>query len=147
MNECDARILAFGIDCEGFITIAKQEGPNMPSYYGVMGLGCTSKTLRDVAYELAGVGKLYTTPVRSKYPNWKELYRWVTIGRKGAVQICEKIQPHLRLKQKQADNIIELYSFYSTRFPPSDCDIHKILARKEELYQETRLLNKRGGLK
>jgi hypothetical protein len=144
MNECDARVLAFGIDCEGYISIMKNVN-RIPTYYGQVGLGCTDKILRDTAYELAGVGNLYTTDVRSKYPNWKLLYRWQANGRRDAVPLCKQIKPYLTLKQKQAENLIELYSFYSTRFPPTE-GLAEILARKEELYQETRLLNKRGEL-
>ena len=138
ISETDARVLAYGVDCEGFISITKQRN----NYSAAVGIGCTAKLIVDKAQELAGgIGCRYITDVRSNYPNWKKLYRWVVHGIQAAV-VCAAIRPYLVEKEKQATNVIDFYK--GGKIYPGTTVPLGIVNKRRDLYQKNRLLNHRG---
>lgn len=136
--------LAMGFDGEGHITIARTDRPRIRKnrnnaldtavrYSIAMGITNTDVRLMHWLQKNFG-GQYYTSP--SKNPLWKTKHRWQVIGRKEQERILLGILPYLVLKREQAIIALDFIRMNSEINP----------AKRQDLYEKTKVLNKRGKL-
>lgn len=130
------------IDGEGTITICTVA--KTKSYVPKIAVSNTDKQSIDIFVKEFG-GKV-RLKVWKKHKNWKPCYEWSLTYNK-ALATIEKLQPYLKIKNKQAFIVLKLknierYNGATLRWNPSlKASIHK---KMQKLKNQVQLLNKRG---
>jgi hypothetical protein len=151
----EIQYLAGITDGEGYIglNIKKQlkskqsKNKNLQGYYyswsAHMTVSNTHKNVLDILCKEWNVGRVNisktTEWLRKRGENVKEAYVWA-IEPNDMRKILPILVPHLRIKQRQAYLLIEALAIMRTRR-------HKTLEQKQrmdEIYNEVKLLNKKG---
>jgi len=145
------KLIAWSIEWEGCISLskAKRSRGHAFQYVPVIMLCNTRKKLVDAFQQLVGYGKVYNHRMYVG-SNRKDLFKWQIVNLAQTKQLCEEILPHLITKKRNAELLLE---FCNIRMNP---DIRKGVVmskgqntwsvRIDKIYQELRILNKRGIL-
>lgn len=142
MKEEDVKLsyLAGIIDGEGTIGIFKHK----QAYRITLKVANTSEQLIIYLHENFGGNKM--GPYNDKKENHKDMFEWHCTSRK-AIEIIEKVKPYLIVKNTQAALAIQAWeetfkNSYSRNGPNR---IQKyVIDKREEYYQQMKLLNFRG---
>lgn len=141
-NEFMLARLAMAVDCEGSITIAKQQDSRRKGgyrYYIVVHIYNTNEGLIDWFVSNFGFSKhQHGTPNK---PNHKQSYVAYATRFK-AEQVLYGIKPYLIIKGRLADLALELQSTMTHGNKLGVPDF--ILQQREWLWQEARALNQKG---
>lgn len=130
--------LAAIIDGEGTIGITKQKERH---YYIRLNVNNTSEALIDYLQENYGGNK--GGPYKEKVINHKDRFVWTCENRE-AIELIEKIELYLIIKQEQAELAIKAYKdtfknrYNGRKTPKYACD------KREQYYQQMKKLNQRG---
>ena len=157
MNREDLIWCAGIIDADGSIYITKlSPGPRRKrtTYVGKIYVGNTSKKMVDEFREIFG-GSV-TLDSRKDLPNSKPFWHW-NAGPKLSREILKAVLPFLKIKNRQAEIILEFSKFSKLskkravkrdslgRVTGSSVEYNsEILKQMEELYDEIKSLNQRG---
>lgn len=132
--------LAGIIDGEGTVSLEIQNANKTcrkTDYYAVRLLVTnTNKRLIDWCHENFGG----TIRARTKHPKRKQCYNW-SIHSFGAIAILEECEPFMINKRRHAQILIE---FMHTKDGSSWIVTKEVQAKRRELYQEIKSLNKQG---
>ena len=152
VTEVEWAQLATWFDSDGFILISKERpqpstGRRTTLYRPIVGVSNTNPLLMDWLEERFG-GR--TTVERPQSDKHKESLHWLAhMGLRGdkLISLLESVLPYLLLKRRQAELAIEFYqgavwknggSPGERQTPPQE------LARREELHQAVKALNRNG---
>lgn len=141
------KIMAWTICWEGLIGIYKTKRSKgyALQYTPRIGVDNTNEQLLKKFADLVGYGKIYRH--RRYSSTWKDLWNWNVYNLKECKRFCEEVLPYLPAKQRQAELVLKF------------CNIRLKVVRKgrnyragettwtekeEEIYQELRILNRRG---
>ena len=100
------------LDCDGSFGIRRttygirvMKDCTNPSYYPRILFAQTKPEVPALLKE--HFGGTYQAESKSYNPNWKPVYRW-EVGHHKAAILAKSVLPHLRIKRKQAEIILEL---------------------------------------
>lgn len=141
VDPLDAAYAAGLIDGEGYVTIALTHNAGYPNpvYRGRIAVNMT--TAEPLQWMLNTFGGSYFAYKTPPHPNHRPMIRWELQGRK-VVPFLEALLPHFKLKHRQAELILKLYTDHhgaGQRAVSSE-----ELARRAAIKAELDPLNRRG---
>lgn len=147
-NEVDWAYIAGFLDGDGAIMISrghnKWSSPiHQPiNYAPSLGFSNSNKDVLERIAQTIGGGKVHETTNHQQNPKWRHHYYLDTWSRSIMLPLIKNMLPYLHIKKRQAELAIE---FFEKLSPKSGyrCSEEQ-LKRREVLYYEMRLLNKRG---
>src|SRR3990167_2270479 len=153
MSKTTAAYIAGFIDGEGTITIKRTHIKESRCYDVNLSVSNTNKDIIQWLQDSYG-GTFHI----STYGNdkWKTIYRWTLYRSHNLIGFLQTIKPYLRIKKRHAEIVLEMNKFLGHGFVTYkrnekgqiiehfvNDDIRK---KREELYQEIKILNHRGVL-
>lgn len=138
----DLAYIAGLMDGEGSFCILKAESPETlrqtnrksPVYYSVIRIGMVQKEPMEFIYQTFGFGIVRDEGVRKDRPTNQPMYRWTLHKKSQILEVCKELLPYLRVKKRQAQNIIEFFENWENPFN------RKIGLSKNELLRRERHL-------
>jgi len=126
------------VDGEGCLSASKRKDKSYRRGYTVFVITSISSTTPSVLLEIQSVygGSIC---LKTRGENHKEL-SVLTLAPNACAKLLKDILPYLVLKKKQAHLILELKKTCKYQSYIND----KILDRRDEIYEELKVLNKRG---
>ena len=148
MSKLTAAYVAGLIDGEGSLEIQKKD----TKYQTRIRICMTDE--RTIIWLKESFGGYFGT--RKFDDNWKDAYVWDIHNNRLVKPFIEKVYPYLRIKRKQAEIIKEFLKTFNSesyKIVKNNSEYHngrhkelsdKTLVKRERLFQEMRLLNKKG---
>ena len=145
--------MAWSVDWEGSFILGRYHWKeSVPYSYTVMiVIANTRKDLLEKFMNLVGYGTITIMRKEGAYHNSKQCYRWQIASCKHIKEFCKDVLPFLVAKRQQASLLLEFVNrrlntpgrVKFNRYDTSDSKIRRT-EREAEIYQEIKLLNKRG---
>jgi hypothetical protein len=142
----NAAYLAGILDGEGTVSVSRTSTNQSAkackrgfAYRSSIGIALTDENLLLWVQQVTGVGRICR--VKSQSPKHKAAWRW-TAWSKDAVYVAKMVLPYLRLKKRQAENLIAFQAVM--RFPGSKGLSDVEWTARHTHYLVSRNLNQRG---
>jgi hypothetical protein len=156
MSKLTAAYVAGLIDGEGSIGISRVTKPQNKKQIGHNARIRIAMTDKDIIFWLKDSFGGYATYLKRPYP-WKDCYCWTIRESNTVKRFLDKIYPYLKVKKKQAEIMKQMiktfedssYKLIDNYKPGRRGRFHReikdeIFIKREELYQQLVLLNKKG---
>ena len=137
LTETEKAYIAGFLDGEGCITIFKRNRYKVPLYVPSIQITNTNQEILKWIKLKVRKGRIIKLKGESRKSFWKDTYRWILTNRKDMFEFLKMIFPYLQVKEKQA---FIIFQFKREQNPLSN--EKRII--KEKLYQQMKLLNKKG---
>ncbi len=139
MMETEKAWLAAVIDCEGSISVAREQQVKAKRGYSYRPLVQINNTKRELVarvQEITGVGAINRVS-HQDHASWNDIYRW-NANSNAIRKFLPEIVPYLLLKKRQAERTLQILSCLNSGYRgPYEPEI-------EKLFLEIRELNRRG---
>ncbi len=137
LNISDLAYIAGLIDGEGCIYVTNRKSRGRYTMSAGLNISSTTKNLIEWLHEVTGIGSI--TCQKRNQDRWKPMYKW-NVAIVPSANLLSKLETFLKIKQKQANLLIELKDIKSK----SSTNFKNEYSRQLEIFTEMKNLNKRG---